>query len=313
MPALILSQTIEGFILSKRAEGRSPATIENYRYAAGKLVDHLGDLPITDITADHLRAFFAQLADLSPKSRRNIQISLSSLWTWAIAEGYATTHIVKSMAQIRVYPPDIQAFTEADLRKLLRACDKTKPYSSTQHPPNTVNTRPTAARDRAIIMFLVDTGVRASELCDLVIDDVNMETRAATIRHGKGSKSRIVQFGKRCHQILWQYLITRQPHAQTTEPLFHTGPVDIPGHLDRTILYHLVTRIGDRAGVRDVSVHRFRHTFAIQFLRNGGNLFALQDLLGHSDLQMVRRYARLVQADRVAAHQIASPADNWRL
>jgi integrase/recombinase XerD len=59
--------------------------------------------------------------------------------------------------------------------------------------------------------------------------------------------------------------------------------------------------------------HRFRHTFAIQFLRNGGNIFALQQLLGHSSLEMVKHYAQLAEMDLENAATHSSPADNWRL
>ena len=70
---------------------------------------------------------------------------------------------------------------------------------------------------------------------------------------------------------------------------------------------------GARANVAGAGAHRFRHTFAINFLRNGGNLLALQDILGHSTLTMVRRYARLAEVDIAAAQRGASPADRWRL
>lgn len=75
----------------------------------------------------------------------------------------------------------------------------------------------------------------------------------------------------------------------------------------------LLRRLGERASVKDVHSHRFRHTFAIEFMRNGGDVFSLQRLLGHSSLEMVRRYLTLADTDAKFSHEKASPADRWHL
>jgi integrase/recombinase XerD len=83
--------------------------------------------------------------------------------------------------------------------------------------------------------------------------------------------------------------------------------------IDRGRLLHILVAIGSRCGVMGVNVHRFRHTFAINYLRNGGDAYTLQMMLGHSTMEMVKRYLALAQADLDKSHQLASPVDHWRL
>jgi integrase/recombinase XerD len=166
------------------------------------------------------------------------------------------------------------------------------------------------------VLLLLDSGIRAQELCDIKCGDVNLTS--AVQGHGlkvkgKGNKERVVYFGKRTAKAIWKYLLPRLDTMKPEEPLFVVDYPDDPHQMDRKVLGHLLKRIGDRAGVSGVYPHRFRHSFAITYLRNGGDVFTLQTLLGHSDLAMVRRYARIAQMDCERVHQSASPVDNWKL
>ena len=156
--------------------------------------------------------------------------------------------------------------------------------------------------------MIARTGMRASELCQLRIYDADLRNHRITVQ-GKGKKERIVAISPRTAQVLWRYQSTR-PDVKPTAYLFvvrHERP------LDRNVLRRLLKRNGDRAGVLNVYPHRFRHTFAIAFLRNGGNVYVLQRMLGHSCLDMVKRYLAIAQADVQDAHRDASPVTNWCL
>jgi integrase/recombinase XerD len=163
---------------------------------------------------------------------------------------------------------------------------------------------------------LVDTGIRRSELCDLIIADLNLTANSMLIR-GKGAgrdkKERIVYFGRGTARAIWRYVTPRLKPANNNDPLFLVGSADYPRQMKPDVLRRLLKRIGDRAGVSGVHPHRFRHTFAITYLRNAGDPFTLQILLGHSDLTQVKRYLKIVRADCADAHGRASPVDNWRL
>jgi site-specific recombinase XerD len=124
---------------------------------------------------------------------------------------------------------------------------------------------------------------------------------------GRKSKSRVVFIGKSSRAALWHYLAERK-NTLPDDSLF-IGKNNHP--LDRLILGNLLRRFGNRAGSDNVHPHRFRHTFAIQYLRNGGDIFTLQRLLGHSDISMVRRYLNIADTDAQIAHQRASPVDRW--
>ena len=162
-----------------------------------------------------------------------------------------------------------------------------------------------ASRNQAIIFVLLDTGVRLSELVKMTINDIDTETGYIKVL-GKGAKERVVRIGKTAQKALWRYLIYRPNNGRKElwlteegEPLLQRG------------VQSLIKRIKQRAGITSQgSVHRFRHTFALDFLRADKNVFNLQYLLGHSDLDMVKRYTvALGMEDALKAHKNASPAD----
>ena len=137
------------------------------------------------------------------------------------------------------------------------------------------------------------------------IDYIDTKTGTILVRYDKGSKERIVRIGNRAQKALWRYLtIYRQGYhsnlflSRSGYPLTSTG------------VKLMVRRLAKQSCIPNVHVHRLRHTFAISFLRAGGDVFSLQYLLGHSTLQMTHRYLQSLNAnDAINAHRRFSPLD----
>ena len=125
---------------------------------------------------------------------------------------------------------------------------------------------------------------------------------------GKGRKERSVPFSARTCQAMLEYA-RRRSQGRVQAPQFFLGPRGMP--LDRSNVRKTVAGYGREArieGVR-VSPHTLRHTFAVLYIRNGGDSFSLQEILGHSTLEMTRRYVHLARRDVAEQHKKFSPME----
>jgi len=147
-------------------------------------------------------------------------------------------------------------------------------------------------RDTTLLLLLIGSGMRASELVALSVGDVDWEAGTVLIRNGKGGKNRRVAPGQRALDALRAYLAAGHIRRGWLFPGLSNG------HLRADSLYHLVERLGARAGIPGSNCHRFRHTFSHEFLAAGGDVGDLKELLGHSTIAMSLRYARYFAADR---------------
>jgi len=305
---ITLSQALDGYFIAARARRLSPHTLQDYDYTFRRFEAFLkDDPPLTSITVAEIRGFLNSMTGISNKTLLNYHTGLSALWTWATREGLVERNIVRDAIPPKPEQREIVPFTKTDVKAMLSACDRSQAYVR-PGKRKCDHERPTALRDKAIVILLVDTGIRASELCNLRIEDLDQRNHNITVM-GKGSKERVIPISSRTSQFLWRYLAMRDK-TRPRDPLFVTNT---GRPLDRNNLSRLVRLMGERAGVRGAHPHRFRHTFAITFLRNGGNVFALQKLLGHSTMDMVKRYLALAQVDLENAHREASPVSNWLL
>lgn len=113
--------------------------------------------------------------------------------------------------------------------------------------------------------------------------------------------------GKTTRRTLWRYLASRSETDENDPPFLTVAGKRMNPNSVRLLL----TDLGEKASVPNCHPHRFRHTFAIQYLRNDGDIFTLQMILGHESLDMIRRYIQLAKTDATNAHRRSSPADKW--
>ncbi len=322
--SLTVTKAFDKMIFERRSD-LSPHTIKDYIVTGKHVLRYFEcDPVIVDLDRDDWIGFLNHLVDhvnipngiaprparpLSTKTRRNIHTNLSALYTWLVKIDQVEKNIIRTIDRPgSKEAPRIVPLTHDEIAALTEACD----YTARWRTMDTASERHTARRDRLILKVLVDTGIRAQELCDILIKHVSLAQKSIIIPHGKGDKFRVVHFGSRTSKLLWEDLDDRKASMKPTDYLF---AVDDEHHrpLSRDSLRRLVQRLGERAGVANVHPHRFRHTFATEYLRNGGQMLALKDLLGQSDCEMVEHYAHFVQADVKRDHQSASPVDNWKM
>ena len=180
--------------------------------------------------------------------------------------------------QMRVLSPD-------ELNQILKVCKK--------------------PRDKALILFLVDTGLRRSEAYSLKWLDVVIPTGVINVRRTKSKKARSVFIGVKTRRALLRY--RRTVSHEDNDPVFQTqaGTRFTPSGFRQVI-----RRISEKSGI-PFSAHVLRRTFATLCVRGNMNVLHLQSLLGHSSLEMTRRYVSLVREDLGASHKEHGPIDTF--
>jgi integrase/recombinase XerD len=291
---------VQAFLLAKQAQRCTAKTQEHYSYTLGAFTVFLKSQGVQDIkhvTPTHIRSYLVSLQrrGLKDTTQHAHARGVKAWLNWLAAEGDLDESPMKRVAmpklEGRIPPP----FTREDIGKLLAVC----------------NTKTVlGGRNAAIVLTLLDTGLRAAEFCSLRIGDVNMRT-GVTLVMGKGQKQRQVRIGNKARGAILRMLAYRSD-ARPGEPLWMAYSLQTRerGALSVHGLQSAIIRLGRAAGVRPCGPHRFRRTFALWCLRDGMDLEHLRKLMGHSTLAVLQRYLALTGEDIERAHAAHSPADN---
>lgn len=296
-----------GFLQDRQSQGATKGTLNTHRQCLHKFNQYLSDTEqSTDVTTwsrYSLRGFIVWLQETptkrtgKPLNAFSVRGHVNSVWAycrWLYQEELIETDITIKAAKPKLPDDQKTPFTDNDLIAMIAASKRTR----------------MAERDYAIILTLLDTGLRASELCNLSVGDFLQSDMRLLVRRGKGQKDRATPISHKTAIALQKYLTRKRGNpTDKSVPLF----TNQKGHrLTRTGLLQLIYRLADDAGVENAHPHRFRHTAAILLLRNGGDVFTVQSILGHSDLNMTRKYVNLLTEDLARVHAVASPVANLK-
>lgn len=275
------------FILSRQAMLCSPATVKWYKSTLTSVIRQLNELGVKDpkeIKAHHIRVILSSMVE-AKKSDSYVNIYARVIKTFIRflkEENYIAEMIVFKMptiAQKRL--PCLQA---DDVQRVLKAC--------------------TCPRDKALVFLMVDTGLRRTEVCALDWGQIDIASGLVHVVRGKGGKARSVVVGATTRRALLAYKRTILA-SDERQPLFQTSYGD---RLKVMGLRSVFKRLSEVSGVH-LTPHVLRRTFATLSLRAGMNLLYLQGLMGHSTIEMTRRYVQMIDDDLLEAHREHGPID----
>jgi site-specific recombinase XerD len=311
-----LDKLVRHFEAYNRSEGKSARTVEWYtrvlRFYQRYLEEQGHSTELGALTLDVVREFVLYLqtrrkwdghpyipspgGNLAAISVNNYIRGLRAFFSWLHREGYSEEHILARLKPPKIPQKLVEVLTDADVGSILACLD-----------PNMSS----GCRDFAMVITLLDTGLRLSELVGLKMADAHVDEGYLKVM-GKGAKERMVPIGSTCQKALQRYIFHFKPEPFYSDQDYVFLTLEgKPMSLNSVKL--IFARLAQRSGVSRLHAHLCRHTFSTNYLVNGGDVFSLQQILGHTSLEMVRRYVTLASSQVRVQHRKFSPMDRMNL
>lgn len=295
------------FLMALEADGVRPATLKWYASLLSAFVSRFDGLELENVSTQMLRQYLVELrrrasrytaapqrpeitGGVSNETVRAHVRALRGFFAWCQREYRLPLNPMENIRQPKRVSGPPKAISLEDVTALLAVC-----------PDD-----PEGRRDRALIAFLLDTGIRAQTVFKLQLAQLDLERRRAFVQE-KGQSTRSVYFTERTAALLASWLDFRPDVAKTV--FCSLAPHAFGAPMTPTILNRMLKRRAAQAGIKGpANPHAFRHAYAREYLSNGGNLATLSRLMGHSDVKVTADYYAIFADDELANnHERFSP------
>ncbi len=246
--------------------------------------------PVHDLTRPDLRKWIADLSreGLAPSSVARAVSATRGFFRFLMLDGHIKRHPTEDLDTPQRFAYLPQFLTEDEINQLFAA-----PDIATEE----------GIRDRALLETMYAAGLRVTELVSLKQSDVDTHA-GLVVCHGKGSKERLVPIGKSAVHWLEQYKLVKAGYGKPASAIMFTNRGK---PLTRQFAWAMIKRYARKAGVKDISPHTLRHSFATHLLQNGADSRSVQALLGHSDISTTQIYTHITDRHLRAAYDKHHP------
>lgn len=288
-----LKELKEVFMKYQQAQGRATRTLKDYERHLGEFLEYTNSLEL-EILEEKITALLDSKKHLSPVTYNHYYAYTNAMFNWAVKQKYLDYNPLKAtgLKKRREDSNKIRYVEEHVIKKLLDTID-TNTY--------------TGLRDYTIVLLTLDTGIRPSEAFGLKRNDIDFDQELIVVpaEIAKTRRTRILPLSPQVAKALLKLIeVTPDEFGGQLFVSCDGYPMNTDSWAHR--LYYYSQKMGYK-----VTPYMLRHTFAIMFVRNGGNAFALQKILGHSKMDMTRRYVELALSDVEQQHTVASPVNNF--
>jgi integrase/recombinase XerC/integrase/recombinase XerD len=237
-----------------------------------------------------------QQKTLSPKTVQCHVRALKAFSSWLYREGYTSDNRLMNVKLPKAPRTLIEPLTPDEVKKVLASIDR-----STS----------SGARNFAIAVLMLDAGIREGEVASLTMGQLNLKKYCLRVM-GKGKKERLVPIGDYARTVLWNYIDRERgkPQSSDIDNVFLTSRGKVTTENAIKLFF---SRLARSSGIPRLHAHLCRHTFGINYLMNGGDIFSLKEILGHTTLEMVSQYLHFTSAQIAVQHHKYSPMDRLKM